>query len=60
MSGAQMNLFHLVAAAGLFSLAGGVVAVNMAATPRAAQLGTITAGCGVVLLVVIAIWKLLA
>ena len=55
-----MNWFHLVAAAGLLSLGGGIVVVNFVPTPRAAQIGTIMAGCGVVLLVVIAIWKLLA
>ena len=55
-----MKLFQLVAAAGLLSLVGGVAVVNFIATPRAAQIGTIAAGCGVVILVVIAIWQLLA
>ena len=55
-----MSLFHLAAAAGLLGLVGGVVGVNVASTPRAAQIGTITAGCGVVMLVVVAISELLA
>jgi hypothetical protein len=55
-----MNLFYLVAAAGLLGLGGGVVVVNMAATPSAAQIGMIMAGCGVVMLVLIAVCKLLA
>jgi hypothetical protein len=58
--GVPMNLFQLMAAAGLLGLVGGVVVVNVASTPRAAQIGTIMAGCGVVILAVIAIRQLLA
>jgi hypothetical protein len=54
-----MNLFHLAAAAGLLGLVGGVVVVSVASTPRAAQIGTIMAGCGVVMLAIAAIRKLL-
>ena len=55
-----MNWFHLVAAVGLLSLGGGVVVVNVVSTPRAAETGMIMAGCGVVLLVLIAVKELLA
>jgi hypothetical protein len=55
-----MNLFHVVAAAGLLCLTGGVVVVNVVSTPRAAQTGMIMAGCGVILLVLIAFKQLLA
>jgi hypothetical protein len=54
-----MSVFHLAAAAGLFSLVGGVVLVNVVSTPRAAQLGTIMAGCGVVMLAIVAVHQLL-
>ena len=54
-----MNWFHLLAAAGLLGLAGGVVIVNAVRTPRAAQLGTIMAGCGVLILALVAIRQLL-
>jgi hypothetical protein len=55
-----MSVFQLVAAAGLLGLVGGVAVVNVASTPRTAQIGTIMTGCGVVILVVIAIRQLLA
>ena len=55
-----MSLFHLAAAAGLLGLVGGIVVVNVASTPRAAQIGTIMAGCGVVMLAGIVFWKLFA
>jgi hypothetical protein len=55
-----MSVFQLVAAAGLFTLVGGVAVVNVASTPRAAQIGTITAGCGVIILAVVAVKQLLA
>jgi hypothetical protein len=54
-----MNVFQLAAAAGLLSLAGGVVLANVVLTPRAAQLGTIMAGCGVAMLAIAAIRQLL-
>jgi hypothetical protein len=58
--GDLMTLSQLLAAAGLFGLVGGVAAVNVASTPGAAQIGTIMAGCGVVILAVVAIGQLLA
>ena len=54
-----MSVVHLAAAAGLFSLVGGVLFVNIVPTPRAAQLGTILATVGVVILAAIAIRQLL-
>jgi hypothetical protein len=54
-----MNVFQLAAAAGLLNLVGGVVLVNVVLTPRAAQLGTIMAGCGVVMLAIVAVRQLL-
>ena len=54
-----MNVSHVMAAAGLLSLAGGLLVVNLVPTPRAAQAGTITATCGVVLLAALAILQLL-
>ncbi|MGB9113987.1 hypothetical protein [Bradyrhizobium sp.] len=54
-----MSVFHFTAAAGLFSLVGGIVAVNIVSTPRAAQLGTIVATSGVVMLAAVAIRQLL-
>jgi hypothetical protein len=54
-----MNVFDLAAAAGLLSLVGGVLLVNVVPTPRAGQTGTIIAGCGVLLLAVIAAKQLL-
>lgn len=54
-----MNVFQLAAAAGLCSLVGGLVLVNVVPTPRAAQLGTIMAGCGAVLLAIVAVRQLL-
>jgi len=55
-----MNMFHVAAAAGLIGLGGGIVVVNFVPTPRAAQIGMTMVGCGVVLLVLIAIKELLA
>ena len=54
-----MSAFHLVATTGLLGLAGGVFLVNVVSTPRAAQIGTIIAGCGVLLLAIFAIRQLL-
>jgi hypothetical protein len=53
-----MSLFHL-AATGLLGLVGGIVIVNVASTPRVAQIGIIVTGCGVVTLAVAAIRQLL-
>lgn len=55
-----MNLFQWVAAAGLLTLVGGVAVVNVASTPRVGEIGTIMAGCGVVILALIAFIKLVA
>jgi hypothetical protein len=55
-----MNVIHVMAAAGLVSLAGGMLVVNLVPTPRATQTGTIMATCGVVLLAVSAIRQLLS
>ncbi len=49
-----MNVIQFVSAAGLLGLVGGILLVNIVATPRAAQTGTIMAGCGVVMLVIVA------
>jgi hypothetical protein len=54
-----MSTYHLVAVTGLLGLACGVVLVNVVSTPRAAQIGTIIAGCGVLLLAIHAILQLL-
>ena len=55
-----MNAFHLVAAAGLLFLVGGMLVVNVISTPRAAQIGTVVASCGVVLLAALAVRQLLS
>ena len=55
-----MNLDHLIAAAGLLALAGGILAVNLVSTPRIAQAGTIVATCGLGLLAWLAIRQLLS
>ncbi len=54
-----MNVSTLVPMAGLLGLIGGVLLVNVVATPRAAQIGTIVAGTGVLLLALVAIRQLL-
>jgi len=58
-SGDAMNVSTLVPMAGLLGLIGGVLLVNVVATPRAAQIGTIVAGTGVLLLALVAIRQLL-
>ena len=55
-----MNVLHLTAAAGLLTLAGGLLLVNIVATPRAAQAGTVMASCGMLLLAGLAIRLLLS
>lgn len=55
-----MNVFHLVAAAGLLGLFGGMLLVNLVLSPRAAQIGTIAAAFGVVLLALLAVRQLLS
>ncbi len=55
-----MNPDRLLAAAGLAGLAAGLFVVNMVSTPRAAQLGTISATCGLALLAALAIAQLLS
>jgi hypothetical protein len=53
-----MSAFSIVAAAGLITLASGVLLVNAVSTPRSAQVGTIIAGLGVLILVVVAVRQL--
>ena len=48
-----------VAASGLAGLVIGALIVNLVPTPRAAQLGTILAGAGIILLVAIAVRQVL-
>lgn len=55
-----MNPDHLIAAAGLIALAAGLFVVNLVSTPRAAQLGTLMATCGLGLLGALAIRELLS
>ena len=55
-----MSVLHLVAAAGLLGLVGGMLVVNIVSTPRAAQSGAVLASCGVVLLAALAIRQLLS
>jgi hypothetical protein len=49
-----------MAAAGLLGLIGGMLLVNLVSGPLAAQIGTIMASCGVVLLAALAIRQLLS
>ena len=53
-----MSAFSIVAAAGLITLASGVLLENAVSTPRSAQVGTIIAGLGVLKLVVVAVRQL--
>lgn len=55
-----MNPDHLIAAAGLVALAAGLLVVNLVSTPRAAQLGSVIATCGLGLLGALAIRLLLS
>jgi hypothetical protein len=55
-----MNLDHFIAAAGLVTLAGGMLVVNLVAAPRIAQAGTIVATFGLSLLSALAIRQLLS
>jgi hypothetical protein len=54
-----MNVFYVAAMMGLTSLVSGIFAVNVVSTPRAAQIGTIIAGFGVLMLAVVAVRQLL-
>jgi hypothetical protein len=54
-----MNALSFSAALGILGLVTGVALVNVMATPRAAQIGTIVAGVGVLLLAIAAIGHLL-
>jgi hypothetical protein len=54
-----MNAFSMVAVIGLAGLVIGVFLVNIVSTPRAALVGTIITGFGVVMLAVVAIRQLL-
>ena len=53
-----MNVLSLVASLGLLGLASGVFLVNVVHHPRAALIGTIVAGIGVLMLVVVAVGQL--
>ena len=53
-----MNAFSFMAAAGLLA-AGGFVLANVAASPRAAQVGMVLAGIGVIMLAAVAVRHLL-
>jgi hypothetical protein len=55
-----MNAFSFIAAAGLLGLVAGFVLVNVASAPRAAQIGTVVAGVGVLMLAAVAVRQLLA
>jgi hypothetical protein len=55
-----MNLDHLIAAAGLLALAGGMLVVNLVPAPRTAQAGTVMATCGLGFLTWLAIRQLLS
>jgi hypothetical protein len=55
-----MSIFQLAAAAGLFGLVAGIVLVNLVSMPRAAQLGTIMVGGGVIMLAIVAVRQLLS
>ena len=55
-----MDVFHVAAVAGLFGLVAGILLVNIVSTPRAAQIGTIIAACGVLMLVLVAVRQLVA
>ena len=46
-------MMRLLAVFGLFLLMGGMIVVNLLPGPRTGQLGTIAAGIGVVLLVIL-------
>jgi len=54
-----MNVVDVTAGAGLLALVVGILLVNIVSTPRAAQIGTIIAACGVLLLGVVAVRQLL-
>jgi hypothetical protein len=54
-----MSVVSLAAELGLVCLVTGIVLVNVLATPRAAQVGTILAGVGVLLLAATAVGHLL-
>jgi hypothetical protein len=55
-----MSPLSFAAATGLLSLVGGVFLVNVVSTPRGAQVGTIIAGLGVLLLAAVAVRHLLS
>ena len=55
-----MNAVSFMAAAGLLGLVSGFLLVNVASAPRAAQIGTVVAAIGVLLLAAVAVRQLLA
>jgi hypothetical protein len=54
-----MDVVDVTAGAGLLTLVVGVLLVNIVSSPRAAQIGTIIAACGVLMLGVVAVRHLL-
>jgi len=54
-----MSVVSLAAALGLLGLVTGIGLVNLVTTPRAAQVGTILAGLGVLMLAIAAVGHLL-
>jgi hypothetical protein len=54
-----MNAVDVAAGADLLAFAVGMLLVNIVSTPRAAQIGTIIAACGVLLLGAVAVRQLL-
>jgi hypothetical protein len=54
-----MSAFSVMAAAGLLGLVSGFLIANIASSPRAAQIGTVLAGVGVIMLVAVAVRHLL-
>jgi hypothetical protein len=54
-----MSAFSFMAAAGLLGLVGGFVLANVATSPRTAQIGTVLAGVGVIMLAAVAVRQLL-
>jgi hypothetical protein len=55
-----VSALSFAAATGLLSLVGGVFLVNVISTPRSAEVGTMIAGLGILLLAAVAIGQLLS
>jgi hypothetical protein len=54
-----MDAFSFMAAAGLLGLVSGFVLANTASSPRTAQIGTVLAGIGMIMLAAVAVRQLL-